>query len=524
MTSVITYILSISLMILFPPVLAAVLRRRFQVPWFLFCVGTLTFIFSQAVHLPLNNWLTHLQLLPENQLNNDLPLWRTSLILGLTAGICEELARMAGYFLLRRFRRFEDGSMLALGHGGIESMVFGGAFTAGTLGTFLALHQTDLVAYGMSAEQIDYLQGQFTVISSSPFTAVYPLEERLLAMTAHFILSLIVLQAFRKKNWLYVPAAILYHALIDSVLSYLNFSGWSVLLIHAGFLLILLPGLLWVFLTWRGKLTHRRVQNGSPLKEVKIYFQAVKKELLQQWRSKRLLVVLIVFVAFGLMSPAFAKFTPEILKSVEGAEQFADLIPEPQISDAVAQYIKNLTQFGFILAVLLGMGAVVGEKEKGTAAMILSKPMPRWAFIFSKFTAQFVVYLAAFILAGVGAWYYTWIIFGVLPVGGFLLVNLLLFIWLLSFVSLTLFASVIAGSTAGAAGIGLGAAVVVLLAGSIPVIGGLAPGALVTWASQVGLGTGGDILIPNGSAFCITLVIIIMGVLGALAVFETQEI
>ena len=523
MSSVTAYTLSILLMIIIPFILAALLRRRFQVPWFLFCVGTLTFIFSQVVHFPLNNWLTRLQLLPENQLFTDFPVWRTSLILGLTAGLCEELARTAGYFLLRRFRRFEDGVMLALGHGGIESMVFGGAFTAGTLSSFMALHQTDLASYGMSVEQIDYLQGQFAMIST-PLTAFYPLAERLLALTAHFILSLVVLQAFRKGNWVYVAAAILYHALIDGVLSYLNFSGWSIPLVHAGFLLSLLPGLLWVFLTWKDKLNPRPLSHGSITAEFKIFFKALKKELLQQWRSKRILVVLIVFVVFGLMSPAFAKFTPEMIKMVEGAEQFADLIPEPQISDAVVQYIKNLTQFGFILAVLLGMGAVVGEKEKGTAAMILSKPMPRWVFIFSKFTAQFLVYLIAFGLAGAGAWYYTLLMFGPLPLGGFLLVNLLLFVWLLTFVSLTLFASVLAGSMGAAAGIGLGFSVAVLLAGNIPLVGSLAPGALVTWASQVGLGTGGELLIPNGSAFCITLVIVLMSVLGALAVFETQEI
>ena len=90
---------------------------------------------------------------------------------------------------------------------------------------------------------------------------------------------------------------------------------------------------------------------------------------MQQWRTKRLLVVVAVFVLFGLMSPLIAKFTPELLRTIEGAEQFADLIPEPTSTDAITQYIKNLTQFGFILAVLLGMGAIAGEKEKGTAAM-----------------------------------------------------------------------------------------------------------------------------------------------------------
>ena len=34
--------------------------------------------------------------------------------------------------------------------------------------------------------------------------------------------------------------------------------------------------------------------------------------------------------------------------------------------DAVTQYIKNIGQFGVILALLLTMGAVAQEKDKGT--------------------------------------------------------------------------------------------------------------------------------------------------------------
>ena len=47
-----TYFLSISLMIILPIVLAILLRRRFAVPWWLFCLGMLTFVSSQLLHFP----------------------------------------------------------------------------------------------------------------------------------------------------------------------------------------------------------------------------------------------------------------------------------------------------------------------------------------------------------------------------------------------------------------------------------------------------------------------------------------
>ena len=85
------------------------------------------------------------------------------------------------------------------------------------------------------------------------------------------------------------------------------------------------------------------------------------------------------------------------------------------------------------------------------APMILSKPMPRWTFIASKFTAQALMYLGGFALAGLGAYYYTLILFGSLDFGGFALLNGLLLLWLLVFVGFSLVGSTLGGST-GAAG------------------------------------------------------------------------
>ena len=39
-----------------------------------------------------------------------------------------------------------------------------------------------------------------------------------------------------------------------------------------------------------------------------------KKELLETWRTKKLVLLFVIFMIFGLMSPLVAKLTPEILK------------------------------------------------------------------------------------------------------------------------------------------------------------------------------------------------------------------
>ncbi len=47
-------LISVLFVVFLPVTLAIVLRRRFQVPWLYFCVGILTFLGAQSVHLPLN--------------------------------------------------------------------------------------------------------------------------------------------------------------------------------------------------------------------------------------------------------------------------------------------------------------------------------------------------------------------------------------------------------------------------------------------------------------------------------------
>ena len=60
------------------------------------------------------------------------------------------------------------------------------------------------------------------------------------------------------------------------------------------------------------------------------FLTVFRKEMMEQWRTYRFLIVAAVFAAFGLASPLLAKFTPEMLKAIPGvpAELLAS-IPAP---------------------------------------------------------------------------------------------------------------------------------------------------------------------------------------------------
>jgi ABC-2 type transport system permease protein len=515
------YTVSFLIMVALPLVLAVWLRRRFAVPWWLFFVGVATFLLSQAIHLPVNNWLGDLGLLtPEME---GRALVRNVIILGLTAGLSEELLRAAGYWFLewRRKRTAWSGAvMIGLGHGGIEAMIIA-VIMAASVASLTALQGTDLALLAESPAQLAALEQQMDLFTGSPALALLPLLERVFAISVHVAFSLLVWQAFRRHNWLYLLLAILLHAAYDAALVYIAQQVDSPWLLEGVAFLLTIPAWLWIaYLARRQGAPADDASAPSIAREWRLFLVALRKELLQQVRTKRLLVVAAVFALFGLGSPLIANFTPQLLSSIEGAEQFADLIPEPSAADAVTQYVKNITQFGFLIAILLGMGAVAGEKEKGTAAMILSKPLPRWAFILSKFTAQAFVYLLGFALAGVGAYAYTTWLFEALPIGAFFLATFLLLVWLLTFAAVTLAASTLAASTGAAAALALAAAIILLLAGSFPKVAPFAPGALVSWASAAPLAG-----VPaQAGALAAVFVLIVIALVGSVAAFEVQEL
>src|SRR5436305_12112469 len=98
------------LMIVLGLALGLFLHHRMGVAWRLYVVGVLTFIASQVVHIPLLIGLTALftqKILPEPPA--EWLLLFNAVVLGLAAGLCEELARWTTYrFVIRAARSWRE--------------------------------------------------------------------------------------------------------------------------------------------------------------------------------------------------------------------------------------------------------------------------------------------------------------------------------------------------------------------------------------------------------------------------------
>ena len=245
------------------------------------------------------------------------------------------------------------------------------------------------------------------------------------------------------------------------------------------------------------------------------------KEFREQWRTWRLLILVAVLTISGLISPLLAKYTPALLRSIPDMPPgLAEMIPEPTTADSILQYVKNISQFGLLLAVILIMGTMAQEKERGTAAMLLTRPVRRSSVVISKWVVWMLSIAAGVVLSGLACWFYTAILFDMLPLGEFTLLNLLIWLFLAVYASMALFASTLARTQSVAAGVAFGGLAVLLVLSSLPRVNEYMPSQLLAWGSEI---------ISNGHAtywpaLAISAAIILAFLVVACLRFEREEI
>ncbi|HNS52607.1 MAG TPA: ABC transporter permease subunit [Anaerolineae bacterium] len=254
-----------------------------------------------------------------------------------------------------------------------------------------------------------------------------------------------------------------------------------------------------------------------------LFWIALRKELLEQWRTHRMLIVAAVLLLFGMASPLLAKYLPELLKAAipaEQAEGLLGLIPTATAGDSADQYVKNTVQFGVLLALLMAMGTVAVEKDRGTAALMLVKPLPRWAFLLAKFAALGITFAGGIVLAGLASYLYTVLLFGAVSASAWLAMNALILLCLLVYVALTLLCSTLTRSQVVAAGLAFGVLILLALLSALPKVGDYVPTHLANWGVALVRGTGA----AAWPAVWASLGLIAAALVGAWLVFERQEL
>jgi uncharacterized membrane protein YhfC len=218
----VTHLLNGLLMVGMPVGLVIYLTRRFRLGWRLWWIGAATFVLSQVGHIPFNALLTRLfqtGILPQPPAAW-LPYFNP-VVLGLSSGLFEELSRAAMYaWWAKDARSWRRGVLLGAGFGGAEAILLG----ALVLYAFLqmsALRNTDLSTI-FPANQLQLAQQQVHAYWSASWTAsLLGAVERLFTIPTQICLSVIVLQAFTRRQPGWVALAVLWHAILDGVSVYL---------------------------------------------------------------------------------------------------------------------------------------------------------------------------------------------------------------------------------------------------------------------------------------------------------------
>jgi ABC-2 type transport system permease protein len=225
------------------------------------------------------------------------------------------------------------------------------------------------------------------------------------------------------------------------------------------------------------------------------YGELVRKELRESWRTFRLPVMALLFLALGISSPVVLKVLPDIIRMF-APPGFQITLPDSGLPAVVDQFLKNTIQFGALAAILLTMGSVATEKERGTAAFVLAKPVTRAAFLAAKLTSIGILFAVAVGLAAIGGFLYTGLLFEWPALGPWIAMTALVWLSTMVYVAITFVGSVALRSALAASGIGFAGLVVLSIASIVPTLAPWLPAGLWPVARAIALGQSSPDLDP----------------------------
>lgn len=245
-----------------------------------------------------------------------------------------------------------------------------------------------------------------------------------------------------------------------------------------------------------------------------------RKEVGEILRTWRIWVLPGIVFFFAVTGPILARFTPELVGALVGSQLGGLKLPPPTFADSYGQWIKNLSQIVLIAIVIVYGSLVSGEIRSGTAALVLTKPLSRTSFVVTKAVVHCAFVVIVVSLGALLTWLITFFIFGAAPAaalwgstGEFLVLAVL-------FVALMTLLSVLIGSSAGAAGIGLAAYVVLSVAAIWKPLTDHSPAGLATQPAALAAGKDAAVLWPILTGLVLTCIL----VAGAGAAFRRKDI
>ena len=139
--------------------------------------------------------------------------------------------------------------------------------------------------------------------------------------------------------------------------------------------------------------------------------------LVKEYKETRIQGVIFaaILLVFGATSVLMQKFIPKLVP-----ENLAEAF-EPSLMAGLADYVGNSLQMGSIVAILITIAALAGERESGTLELLLARPVSKLQIILAKFFARVSYVFLGNLIAGLVTWYYAVYLFEPFPFGKIML-------------------------------------------------------------------------------------------------------
>ena len=234
------------------------------------------------------------------------------------------------------------------------------------------------------------------------------------------------------------------------------------------------------------------------------------REILRTWRIWVLPGILLLYALTGAV---LAKFTPQLLETFAGDQLKGLVLPTPTYLDAYGQWVKGLSGTVLFVLIIVYASIISSELKSGTAVLVLTKPVSRTAFVVAK-VAVHSAFLAVLVVGGtLITWALTAAIFGKAPGSALWSAALVWLVFGVLFIALMTLLSVLIGSAAGAAGAGLGAYALVLVAAIWKPLGTYSPAALASQPTSLAAGKDVAVLWPVLTSHLLAVVLVALAAL-----------
>jgi ABC-2 type transport system permease protein len=201
-------------------------------------------------------------------------------------------------------------------------------------------------------------------------------------------------------------------------------------------------------------------------------------EFLRMVRTHRWVVLVGVFLTFGILGPVTARYLADIVGSFAG--EITIEVPDPRPVDGIMQFVSNATQVGLLAVVVVAASALAIDARGEVAAFLRTRVAHAGRLLWPRYAVVATTAVVALVIGTGAAWALTGMLLGALPTAPMVVGTLFGGLYLCFAVAVVAAASAVVRSMLPAVLVGLGVLLSLPLIGIIPTVQPWLPSHLVT--------------------------------------------